>query len=118
MKTIIVSTDFSPEADNAAAYAGGLAKALNAKVILFNSYSLPVHAANARLSAESIHYLEENNRILLKERASTLSHAYGVEVSSESALLLPVTDGLDGLMAKYDADLVVMGMAPRSLAQD
>lgn len=118
MRTFIVPTDFSPEAENALEYACAAAKDLKAKVILFNSYSFPIHASNARLSASSMQQLEEHNKDLLKERAAKLSHQCGIEVDYEYGLMLEVTDELDNLMAKHQGDLVVMGMASRSLAQE
>lgn len=42
MNTIIVPTDFSPAADNAAEYAAQLAQQLNASVLLLHVYQLPV----------------------------------------------------------------------------
>ena len=118
MRTFIVATDFSPEAENALEYACAAAKDLYARVILFNSYSFPIHAANARLPASHIKELEEHNKDLLKERAAKLSHKWGIEVDYEYGLMLEVSDELDNLVAKHQGDLVVMGMAPRSLAQE
>jgi len=42
MKTILVATDFSPAANNAVNYAAEMASALNAKLLLFHVYQLPV----------------------------------------------------------------------------
>lgn len=42
MKNILIATDFSEAAHNAAAYATELAVAFNARVILFNAYQLPL----------------------------------------------------------------------------
>jgi nucleotide-binding universal stress UspA family protein len=38
MKTILIATDFSKAAHNAALYSMELAKAFNARLMLFNSY--------------------------------------------------------------------------------
>lgn len=118
MQTIVVSTDFSEEAENAAAYAAGLARQIRVRVILFNSFTLPVHAANARLSASSIDSLEEHNRSLLEEKASRLAESFGIEVDYESSFLTSIYEGLDDLMVRYQAEFIVMGMAPRTLGQD
>lgn len=118
MKVFIVATDFSPEAENAIEYAGAAARQLQAKVILFNSYSYSIHASNARLPASSMQKLEEHNIALLQERAVRLSKAYGIEVDYESGLMLEVGEGLGNLMAKHQAEMVIMGMAARSLAQE
>ncbi|MGB7785260.1 MAG: universal stress protein [Salinimicrobium sp.] len=118
MKTIIVATDFSEEAENALEYTGALAKLNRSKVVIFNSYSLPFHTANSLLPAESISRLEENNRLLLKERAENLADKYGIQVEYQSGLFLVLEDELEQLFSKYDADMVVMGMASRSIEQD
>ncbi|HLW19433.1 MAG TPA: universal stress protein, partial [Cyclobacteriaceae bacterium] len=118
MKTFIVPTDFSPEAENALEYACSAARDLNARVILFNSYSFPVHASNARLSASSMHGLEEHNKELLQERAEKLSRECGIVIDYEYGLMVEVSEELDNLMAKYKGDIVFMGMAPKSVAQE
>src|SRR5690606_14237730 len=118
MKTLIVATDFSEEAENALEYAGASAKQIGAKVIIFNSFTIPVHTANSILPATAIDNLAAQNKLLLKERASKLSQKYSIEVVLESGLLVVVTDELDKLFAKYDGSIVVMGMAPSSIAQD
>src|SRR5664279_3701330 len=46
MKTILIATDFSSASRVASLYGVQLAKALNAKIILFNAYKVP-HAAPA-----------------------------------------------------------------------
>lgn len=61
MLTILVTTDFSPVAENAVAYAASLAKQFNAKIILFNAFKLSVHASNARISAAGMSELFSKN---------------------------------------------------------
>lgn len=118
MKTLIVSTDFSNEAENATEYAGAVAAALGARVILFNSFDMPVHLANSLLPASNIAEIMKQNQEFLKERAQKLSKDYSIQTEYESGLLLDVSKELKDIIAKYDADLVVMGMASNSLAQD
>lgn len=52
MKTIIICTDFSREAENATHYAASMAKENKYKVILFNLQSISIHALNAQVSAD------------------------------------------------------------------
>src|SRR5690554_690105 len=118
MKTFIVPTDFSPEAENALEYACAVAGALRARLILFNSYSFPVHASNARLSASSMASLEEHNKELLQERAVRFSAQCNIEISYEYGLMVEVSEELDKIVEKYQGDMVIMGMAPKSLAQE
>src|SRR5690625_5558956 len=69
MKTLIVATDFSREAENATEYAGAAAAVLGAKVILFNSFDVPVHLANSLLPASNIAEIMEQNNQFLQERS-------------------------------------------------
>ncbi|WP_262909187.1 universal stress protein [Chryseobacterium gleum] len=52
MKTIIVCTDFSHEAENATHYAASMAKKNIYKIILFNLQTVSIHALNAQASAD------------------------------------------------------------------
>ncbi|SMC86393.1 universal stress protein [Pedobacter africanus] len=117
MMTIIVATDFSEVAENAVEYAAAIAKHSNARLILFNSFEMPVHAANTLLPASSIQKLLSDNEIRLIERAIALSLDYDIEVGHESALSF-VEDELKALLLKYEASLVVLGMRTKSLEQD
>lgn len=117
MKTLIVATDYSEEAENAAEYACAAAKHLNTNVVLFNSYNIPLHTSNARLPASIFNELLENNKQLLKKRASELSEKYAVKVDYESGFL-QLNEKLESLFLKYDAAMVVMGTASHSLGQE
>src|SRR5262245_789811 len=50
MKTIIVPTDFSPVASNALHYALEMARAINAGIILLNTYQVPVSYSDSPVS--------------------------------------------------------------------
>src|SRR5690606_6574373 len=117
MKTIIVATDFSKEAENALLYAAGAAKQLKSKVIIFNSYTVPRHAVNSLFPASGFLELIEYNNNILKQKALELAKEFSIEVGYESSLM-DVNEELEVLIKKYDADLVIMGMAPKSLNQD
>src|SRR5690606_3343743 len=118
MKTIIVATDFSAEAENALEYASAAAKDLKAKIILFSSFSISVHAANTRLPATAIERLIDQNNAKLRERAEEAASDYGIEVDYESGLMLQVSEELANLYEKHQAEVIVMGMAANSLTQD
>lgn len=118
MDSIIVSTDFSKEAENAMEYAGALAQKAGLKLFLFNSFSLPHHTANTLLPATGISRLEEGNRRLLSQRAEKLKEQYGVEVAIETDFFSEIEDKLENLFVKNKAVLVVMGMAAKSVEQD
>ncbi|NJW55653.1 universal stress protein, partial [Salinimicrobium sp. CDJ15-91] len=97
---------------------GALAQKTGLKLVLFNSFSLPLHTANSLLSATGISRLEESNRRLLKQRAEKLRDRYGVEVAIETDFLSEIEDKLENLVVKSNASLVVMGMAAKSVEQD
>lgn len=115
--TIIVATNFSDVAENAVEYAAAIAKHNNAKLILFNSFVIPMHAANTLLPGSSFQRLLNENEIRLIERSLSLSIAYDIEVGHESAYSF-VEDELKLLLVKYDARLVVLGMQIKTLEQD
>ncbi len=117
MNTIIVATDFSKEAENAVEYAAAVAHTLQSRLVLFNGYPIPIHAANARLSAERIQEMIDLNNENLKDRAEELNARYGIDVAYETAML-DLLEELTGLINKYEASVVVMGTAARSLEQD
>jgi nucleotide-binding universal stress UspA family protein len=117
MKTLIVATDFSKEAENSLEYAGELAQRIQAKVVLFNSFSLPVHASNSLLSAASFQELLNHNKAILKARALKLSETYSVQVEIETGFM-DLARELDELIAKHDDVILIMGMAPKSVEQD
>lgn len=117
MKTLIVATDFSKEAENAAEYACAAAQYLNTNVVLFNSFTIPLHVSNARLPASVFNELLENNELLLKKRSLELSEKYSIKVDYESTFLR-LNEELESLYTKYDAAMVIIGTAAHSLGQD
>jgi len=117
MKTIIVATDFSEVAENAVEYAAAVAKQNNARLVLFNSFTIPFHAANTLLPGASIQRLMIENEIRLIERALSIFYTYEIEVSHESSFPF-LEEGLSSLITKYNAELVVLGMTAKTLEQD
>src|SRR5690606_20610398 len=71
----------------------------------------------ARLPASVFNELLENNSLLLKKRSSELSKKYSIQVDYETSFL-QLNEELETLFLKYDAAMVVMGTAARSLGQD
>jgi len=117
MDALIVATDFSEVAENAVEYAAAVAKHNNAKLVLYNSFVIPTHAANTLLPAASIQKLITDNEIRLIERALSLSIDYDIETEHESNLSF-VQDALKILIDKHQATLVVLGMNTKTLEQD
>ena len=109
MKTIIVATNYSKEANNAVNYAAELASHLYSKLVLFNSFELSVHASNALLPGSSIGRLVAENNNKLKNIALNLSGKYGINVDFVSRTS-DLMEELDFQVKHLKADLVIMGM--------
>ncbi|AVR47013.1 universal stress protein [Christiangramia fulva] len=118
MKTIIVATDFSAEAENALNYAASFAQKVGARIIIFNSFTIPSHFGNSLLPAEALIGLEEENQELLKLKCESLASRFGIETHYESSMMSEVPEELKWLYKKYEADLIVMGMTEKALDQD
>ncbi|GAA4808001.1 hypothetical protein GCM10023231_41580 [Olivibacter ginsenosidimutans] len=117
MRTFIVATDFSQIAENAVAYAAAGTSIVQGKLILFNAFKLPLHASNTILSVENVQHMVNKNKQALEQRAEELRKAYNIEVMVESTLL-NTEEEIERLMTQYQAEMVIMGMAKRSIEQD
>ncbi|RKR08937.1 nucleotide-binding universal stress UspA family protein [Flavobacterium sp. 90] len=115
--TIIAATNFSAISNNAVTYAAGLAKSANAKLILFNSFSLTVHGSNSLISAEALQKQIEKATQRLEALGRDISKLYKIEVSCFCSYSF-LEDQLISLIDDSKTDLVVMGMADRSVEQD
>lgn len=108
MKTILVPTDFSQSADNAARYAVNLAREMKAKLLLFHVYDIPMVVAGD-LAAPLItpNELKKESANLLKKTAANLQKISPVEIKCK------VTTGaaIDEILAEEKkASFIVMGM--------
>lgn len=117
MKTIIVATDYSDVAENATAYAAAAAKDINARLVVFHLHTVSIHAVNARVTPSGLQQMVDKNKTELQAKASEIATGFGIEVIPDwhtgdfySSLKLSIEF--------HQADLVVMGMAPKSIEQD
>ncbi|HEY6901897.1 MAG TPA: universal stress protein [Puia sp.] len=115
--TIIAATDYSEIAENAVEYAAAVAKFVKAKLVLLNDLTLTVSTSNSQLPAHRIDELVGENATRLSEKASSLSKRYGIEVSTKATFSFVVGE-LKTLLSEHPYDLIVMGMADKSLEQD
>lgn len=109
MKTIVVATDFSDNANNALQYAAALASYTKARIILFNAYQLPVHASNTLLPAASVLELIKSNKRRLEDIASEITGLYEVSIKVHTNMA-NVSEALDEIVEMEKADLVVIGI--------
>lgn len=111
MKTILVPTDFSKCAYNAAKYAVELAKETKAKIILLHTYQVPVPPPERHISPISILDLHEENMKRLKKMAEfelNLHKNDDMEIECEAIAGLVVNEIIDA-SEKYNAGIIVMG---------
>src|SRR5258705_7726104 len=108
MRTILVATDFSPIADNAVEYAAAVAKQFEARLVLFNAFTLSVHAANSLVPASAFLELFNKNETRLKEKASLIASAYDIKVVHESKFSF-IGEELKVLLDKYNVNIIVLG---------
>jgi len=117
MKTIIAATDYSAIAENAVEFAAEIARINKATLILLNDFTVSIHAMNARLPGSAVAELLRENEIRLANVASSLHKKFDIEVQPRATFSF-VQDELKTLIADTHADLVVMGMAPKTFEQD
>lgn len=121
MKNILMPTDFSVPAENAAQYALQLAKALKADVLLCNAYKVPAKAPMAaqvawplmdatEIEQEVTNELDKLVKDLSDPSCATAEPAFCPVVTYESREGT-VTEVVKALAKKRKTDLVVMGMA-------
>jgi nucleotide-binding universal stress UspA family protein len=109
MQTIVVPTDFSPEARNAGLYAAELAKIFSAKLVLFHAYMLPTPVSEVPYVMITVDELQKENEILVKKEVDSLNQAYGVQTEGIVRIGIP-SDEIRALSEDLSIDLVVMGM--------
>jgi nucleotide-binding universal stress UspA family protein len=111
MKTILVPTDFSEAAENAALYALELASAYKkTKVILFHVYSVQAAMSDIPVMPSPFDQMEITYKGLLKEFEEKLKNT-NTDVETE-LIVSPgfVVDEILYLLAKRRIDMVIMGV--------
>jgi len=113
MKNIIVPTDFSDAAKNAAIFAAQFAAQVHAaKIVLYNAYMQPI-ATDANMTPIELIDFDElktiSNTGLDRFKAFLQPYTTGIEIETfnEYATL---QDGLADVCKTYNADAVVMGV--------
>ena len=109
MKTILVATDFSPAATNAARYAADMALAINAKLWLLNIYQIPVVYMEAPVIVNDDEMLKEAEKKMKIIKAELDWHAAG-KILIETAVTTGVFfEELKHFCEKLNPYTVVMG---------
>jgi nucleotide-binding universal stress UspA family protein len=113
MKTIIVPTDFSPVAMNALRYALDMARAIDARIILLNTYQVPVSYSDApvspvtTISIDDIKIASEQRLADLNQEVARISGG-SAKVNTEARLGNTV-DTLEEMCSSLKPFAVVMG---------
>ena len=110
MKTIIISTDFSPVATNALHYAVNMALATNASILLFHVYQVPVSMTEVPVVVVSAEELKKNSEEKLQELIKGIEHITSgkLKVYGETTMG-DIVDELETLCKKIEPFAVVMG---------
>jgi len=122
MKKILVPTDFSPAATNAAFYAFKLAEQLKAaEVILYHAYEAPVNIDPMvpTVVMPDIDTLKESSEKALAHFKSVVCPfcAPGIQVST-LARYDHLGNGLDGICKETGAEIIVMGVTGGNLLEE
>lgn len=114
MKTILVATDFSKEANNAIQYAIKLAIESKASLLLFHTVLVPALPAELSLSL-SVNDILDKELKRLSKIAKRLSAKYGEQVNVQCACRTGfAADEICAYAKENSIDLVVMGMKGKS----
>lgn len=110
MKTIIIATDFSPVATNALHYGIDMAKAVNASLLLFHAYQIPVSYSDTPIVLVSVEELKKSAEQHLDKLKAEVDHitSGALKVYTE-ARMGNTTDELESLCEKITPFAVIMG---------
>lgn len=108
MKTILVATDFSKAADNAAIYGIELARVFNARLVLFNAYQLPLPVSETPVVITKAE-LEANAQNKLKSDAEKFDAGHTANITTDYREG-PAVNAILKAAGDTKADLVITGM--------
>jgi len=118
MKTIIVSTDFSPAATNAMNYAVDMAKAIDASILLLHVYQVPVSFTDVPVVLVSVDELRKNAEAQLEELKKNIEHITSGKVKVYTEVKMgDVVDELKQLCDHVRPFAVVMGTKGHSTVE-
>ncbi len=111
MKTILVPTDFSPGSRNAAQYAVDMASAINASIILFHVYTIPVaFSGEVPLVLVSVDDLRKNSEASLEDlKKDMLHYSNGKASVSTETVMGDTIDEIKKICSRVQPFAVVMG---------
>lgn len=110
MKTLLVATDFSPVSMNAVNYAAEMAINIDASLILFNAYQIPVTFTEVPVIEISIEEIHKLSLLKLEELKHNLEHVTSgkIKIYIESRLGF-VSEIIEDLSEKIKPFAIIMG---------
>jgi nucleotide-binding universal stress UspA family protein len=110
MKTIIVPTDFSPVSLNAVNFAADMAIAIDASILLFHVYNIPVSYSDVPVVLVSVEEMKKSSEAQLEDLKQKILHVTSgkIKVYAESKMGNTV-DELEELCKRIQPFAVVMG---------
>jgi nucleotide-binding universal stress UspA family protein len=108
MKNILVPTDFSSTAQHAADYAAALCRELQASLILFHAYLLPLAFGEVPIVLVTGDELRKSSEEGLRKEAERLSAGAPLQIECIARMGMPM-DEIKDLVKERNVDLVIMG---------
>lgn len=110
MKTIIIPTDFSPSSTNALHYGIEMARSINASLLLFHVYQVPVSYSDVPIMLVSVDELKKTAEERLQLLKSEVEHISSGKIKVYTETLMGnLSDELETLCNKIKPFAVVMG---------
>lgn len=110
MKTIIVSTDFSPAATNATNYAVDMALAIDASILLVHVYQVPISFTDVPVVLVSVDELRKSAEEQLEQLKKNIEHITSEKIKVYTEVKMgDVVDELSLLSDHIQPFAVVMG---------
>lgn len=115
MKTIIAPTDFSPVSLNAVNFAADMAVSINASLLLFHVYNIPVSYSDVPVVLVSLDEMKKTSDEQLQELKQKVGHITSgkIRIYTESVLGNTV-DEMEALCRRIQPFAVVMGAKGKS----
>jgi len=110
MKTIVATTDFSPVSLNAVNFAADMAVSVEAGLLLFHAYNIPVSYSDIPVVLVSTEELRKSSETQLNELKDQLIHVTSGKIRIDTECIMGNTvDELEILCKKIQPFAVVMG---------
>jgi nucleotide-binding universal stress UspA family protein len=117
MKTILVATDFSATALNAAQYAADMAKAITADVLLFHVYQMPVIYGEVPVAINTEDMLKNAEKEMIKLKGALVSATMGkLNIETEISEGVFFTE-LESICERINPYAVIMGSQGTTAAE-